>query len=121
MTRSYLEWGSRNTTLAIVEWPAFLAIDRFYSIDNDRAYLDDLVKQIPPWSGFHPIFADLMGPKASDRDPQLNYSMLPLGLAPQFDFILIDGRRRLECAFVASLMCHADTVVVLHDRLVDAG
>jgi hypothetical protein len=115
VTRSYLEWGAGNTTLAIVEWRNELAVDTFYSIDNDRAYLDDVVRQIPPWSGFHPICADLTGPKAGDRDPELNYSTLPLGLAPSFDFILIDGRRRLECAFVAALLCHPDTVVVLHD------
>jgi hypothetical protein len=29
-----------------------------------------------------------------------------MSLAPQFDFILIDGRRPLECAFVASPPCH---------------
>jgi hypothetical protein len=115
VTRSYLEWGAGNSTLAIVEWRSSLAVDRFYSIDHNRAYLDDLVKQIPPWSGFFPICADLVGPRAGNRDPELNYSTLPLSLEPPFDFILIDGRRRLECAFVASLMCHPDSVVVLHD------
>jgi hypothetical protein len=115
VTRLYLEWGSGNTTLAIVEWRNALPLDAFYSIDNDGAYLDDLVKQIPAWHGFHPICADLMGPKASDRDPDFNYSTLPLSFASQFDFILIDGRRRLECAFVASLISHPDTVIALHD------
>jgi hypothetical protein len=115
VTRLYLEWGSGNTTLAIVEWHNTLPVDAFYSIDHDSAYLDDLITQIPPWTGFHPICADLMGPKASDRDPEFNYSTLPLSLASQFDFILIDGRRRLECAFIASLISHPDTMIALHD------
>src|SRR5665213_1217716 len=53
VTRSYLEWGAGNTTLAIVEWHNALPVNEFYSIEHDGAYLDDLVKQIPPWVGFH--------------------------------------------------------------------
>ena len=34
VTRAYLEWGARNTTLAIIQWRESLAIDRFFSIDD---------------------------------------------------------------------------------------
>jgi hypothetical protein len=115
VTRAFLEWGTGNSTLAILQWRDTLALDNFFTIDDDQTYLDELVRQLPPWSGFHPLCADLVGPKASDRDPELNYSTLPLTLASQFDFIFIDGRRRLECALVAALLCHQDSVVVLHD------
>jgi hypothetical protein len=115
VTRAFLEWGTGNTTLAIIQWHDMLQVDNFFSIDDNAAYLEDLVRQFPPWSGFHPIHADLIGPKAGDRDPELNYSTLPLTLAAHFDFIFIDGRRRMECALMAALMCHQESVVVLHD------
>ena len=114
-TRAFLEWGTGNSTLAIIQWHDTLAVDRFFSIDHNAAYLAELVPQFPKWTGFRSILADLNGPTVDDRDQGLNYSTLPLTLAPQFDYIFIDGRRRLECAFVASLLCHPDTVVVLHD------
>jgi hypothetical protein len=66
----------------------------FFSIDDNKDYLDQLVAQ--PRSG-------------------IELFQLPARLRPPFDFIFIDGRRRLECALVASLLCHPDTVVVLHD------
>jgi hypothetical protein len=115
VTRAFLEWGAGNTTLAIHQLRETLAIDDFYSIDDSQAYLDELAAQLPPWSGFHPVCLDLTGPKLSDRDPELTYSTWPLSLGRNFDFIFIDGRRRLECAFIASLMCHRETIVLLHD------
>jgi hypothetical protein len=114
-TRAFLEWGTGNSTHAIIQWHDTLRVDRFYSIDHNEAYVTQLLPQFPKWDGFHPIIAHPIGPKASDRDQGLNYSTIPLTLESQFDFIFIDGRRRLECAFVASLLCHLDTVVVLHD------
>jgi predicted O-methyltransferase YrrM len=115
VTRAYLEWGTGTSTLAILDRRDTLALDTFYSIDDQTEYQRDVVRQFPAWNGFHPICASRTGPMLSDRDPELNYATLPLGLASQFDFIFIDGRRRLECAFVASLLCHADSIVVLHD------
>jgi hypothetical protein len=115
VTRSYLDWGAGNTTLAILQMRDTLPVDDFFSIDDNQTYLDELVAQLPRWSGFHPVRRDLMGPKLSDRDTELNYSTWPLSLGRTFDFIFIDGRRRLECAFVASQLCHAETIVVMHD------
>jgi len=115
VTRAFLEWGAGNTTLAIIEWRDALAVDHFFSIEDNASYLDELICQFPRWTGFHPLHADLRGPVANNRDPELNYSTLPLSLELQFDFIFIDGRRRLECAFIAAQICHADSVVVLHD------
>ncbi|HEY1474182.1 MAG TPA: hypothetical protein VGF53_08880 [Pseudolabrys sp.] len=85
------------------------------SIDHDRSFLDQVVPQFPAWPGFVPLHADLMGPKLSDRDPELNYATLPVGLGRSFDFIYIDGRRRLECALIATQVCAPDGIVVLHD------
>ncbi|UVK52694.1 hypothetical protein DBIPINDM_006100 [Mesorhizobium sp. AR02] len=114
-TRAYLEWGMGHTTLAILELRDRLAIDNLFSIDDSQPFLDQLLPQLPQWSGFHPICLDLQGSKFGDRDPELNYSTWPLSLKRKFDFIFIDGRRRMECAFMATLLCHAETIVMLHD------
>jgi hypothetical protein len=114
-TRAYLEWGSGNTTLAIVQMRDTLPVDEFFFIDDNRNYLEQLVAQFPAWNGFHPVYCDLTGSMLNDRDQEANYATWPLGLGRKFDFIFIDGRRRLECALVASLLCHPDTIVMLHD------
>lgn len=114
-TRAYLEWGMGHTTLAILQLRERLAIDNLFSIEDSQPFLDQLLPQLPQWSGFHPVCLDLRGPILGDRDPELNYSTWPLGLKRKFDFIFIDGRRRMECALVATLLCHAETIVVLHD------
>lgn len=114
-TRAYLEWGMGHTTLAILELRDRLAIDNLFSIEDSQPFLDQLLPQLPRWSGFHPIRLDLRGPMFGDRDPELNYSTWPLSLKRKFDFIFIDGRRRMECAFMATLLCHAETIVMLHD------
>jgi hypothetical protein len=115
VTRAYLEWGMGNTTLAILQMRHTLPVDDFFSIDDNQAYVDELVAQFPAWSGFHPVCCDLTGPMKNDRDPEPNYATWPFGLERTFDFIFIDGRRRMECALAASLLCHTDTIVVLHD------
>ena len=53
VTRAYLEWGAGNTTLAILQMRKSLSIDKFLSIDGSPAYLNQLVSQLPAWSGFH--------------------------------------------------------------------
>ncbi len=114
-TRAYLEWGMGHTTLAILELRDRLAIDNLFSIDDSQPFLDQLLPQLAVEPAFHPICLDLRGPMFGDRDPELNYSTWPLSLKRKFDFIFIDGRRRMECAFMATLLCHSETIVMLHD------
>lgn len=114
-TRNCLEWGAGNTTVAIAALRQQLAIERLDTIDDNPEYLEAIRRQVKPWAGFACHAAELIGPKQSDRDPELNYATLPLAWVRQFDFIYIDGRRRMECAIVAALVSHPQTVVVLHD------
>jgi hypothetical protein len=115
VTRRYLEWGAGNTTLAVIQMRNELAVDHLHSIDDNAEYLNDLIAQFPAWSGFHPHCVDLIGPMMSDRDQGLNYATFPLSLGGPFDFIFIDGRRRMECALFATSLCHPQTIVALHD------
>ena len=114
-TRQYLEWGAGNTSLAIAQMRDELNVDRLISIDDNAEYLDAVRRQLSAWSGFEAHCMDLRGPKASDRDPEPNYATLPLTWDRAFDFIYIDGRRRLECALVAAIISRPHTIVVLHD------
>ncbi len=115
VTHQYLEWGAGNTSLAIAEMRRELNVERLVSIDDNPDYLDAVRQQLSTWNGFEAHCMDLRGPKASDRDPQPNYATLPLTWDRVFDFIYIDGRRRLECALVAAIISRPHTIVALHD------
>ena len=54
VTRAYLEWGAGNTTLAIIQWRDSLAIDRFFSIDDNADYLAELSHNFRSGVGFIP-------------------------------------------------------------------
>jgi len=110
-----LEWGMGHTTLFLAEHREHYGLAGLVSIDHDRDYLERVVAQLPAWSGLLALHGDLMGPKRSDRDPEPNYATLALTLGRRFDFIYIDGRRRLECALVATQICTPGGIVVLHD------
>ncbi len=114
-SHQYLEWGAGNTSLAIAEMRGELGVERLVSIDDNPDYLDAVRQQLSTWNGFEAHCMDLRGPKASDRDPEPNYATLPLTWDRVFDFIYIDGRRRLECALVAAIISRPHTVIALHD------
>jgi hypothetical protein len=115
VTGAFLEWGAGHTTLALAGMREALAIASLDTIDDNEAYLATICGQMPAWPEFKAHYADLMGPKLSNRDPEPNYSTLPLSWGRTFDFIYIDGRRRVECAFIATLVSHPDTIVAMHD------
>nr|WP_312162082.1 hypothetical protein [Brevundimonas diminuta] len=112
--RNYLEWGAGYTTKMMVEHIGQSGADMFVTIDNNASYLGDVVKDIK-CSYINPVSISIDGPCLNDRDKGYNYSSYPLSLNRKFDFIFIDGRRRVECSFVASLLCHDETIVVMHD------
>ena len=112
--RSFLEWGTGLSTLLF----ARIAAERGGSvttIDHEEPYVRSVMSRLGPGAPVRSIIADLTGPKLSQEDPGLNYSTTPLGLEKTFDFFLIDGRRRMECALTAAALSQPSTVVVLHD------
>lgn len=104
-----------NSTQFLIEQREPLRLSALFSLDCAPDYFVALRQTLPNWDAFHPFCIDLMGPKASDRDPELNFATFPLSLDAQFDMIFIDGRRRMECALTAAQLCRPDTVVALHD------
>lgn len=113
--RSFLEWGAGFTTRMIVDHVGDRQADLFVTIDDNGEYLDKVVEPMRDREWLHPACMPRVGPCVDDRDTGLNYSTYPLSLGRKFDFIFIDGRRRMECAMMALLLTHPDTVVVIHD------
>lgn len=113
-TKSYLEWGAGYTTKMVVDHVGGSEVDIFVTIDNNSSYLKDVVKDISaPY--LRPVAIGVEGACVNDRDSGFNYSSYPLSLKRKFDFIFIDGRRRVECSYISSLLCNDDTIVVMHD------
>lgn len=115
-TANILEWGSGLTTQVLARHAESLpAVELLLTIDSNadyqKAIFADRVR--PPF--LKEVALDTIGPRNCGADPELAYSTYPLSLGRKFDFIFIDGRRRMECAFIATLLSHSKTVVALHD------
>jgi predicted O-methyltransferase YrrM len=113
-TNNLLEWGSGLSTLMLADVAAHRG-GHLVTLDNDPKYLGAVSKAVPDQSSITALAVDLIGPRNNQSDPELNYTTLPLSFDRDFDFVLIDGRRRLECAFCSLLLTHAESVIVLHD------
>jgi hypothetical protein len=115
--RRFLEWGSGHTTLELVRiLERRGGCDLFVTIDDHKAYLDALLTRlpgVPAW--LMPILESRDGPMKSQSDPEPAYSTRPLMFGAPFDFIFVDGRRRMECVLTASLLATERTALVLHD------
>jgi len=111
-----LEWGAGLTTQILMQHGAALpGFSRLLTMDNNQQYLRAVFGSKPPNFAVG-VAVDLIGLRTRGQDDQsLNYTTYPLSTGRRFDFILIDGRRRLECAFIAAMLSHASTTIVLHD------
>lgn len=113
--RRYLEWGAGYTTVMTCEHCASVGAEMFLTLDDNRPYLLDVIEPLRRYRFLKAGAFGLRGSCETDRDDDWNYSTFPLSYKTTFDFIFIDGRRRLECAFIASLMVHDQSIVVIHD------
>jgi hypothetical protein len=112
-----LEWGSGLTTQMLLRHLAQQPdAQLLLTIDTNAAYQQAVLAKCLRPAFLDAVALDLTGPRRPDgADPELNYSAYPSSLGRTFDFIVIDGRRRVECALNAALVSHAGTIVVLHD------
>ena len=110
-----LEWGSGYTTRILAEYGANVGCNLLLTIDENKNYLTDVIEPLKEYPFIRGEVLGVTGPCLNDRDQGLNYSSFPLSLGEKFDIIFIDGRRRMECAFVASLVSHRDSLIILHD------
>jgi len=111
-----LEWGSGYSTLTFA---SFLKDDaEWYSIEHHRGWFDrvkDLTAQsnhIKYW-----LVEPNQIPWEDDGDANsfADYVSFPETLQQIFDFILVDGRARVDCIHRAINFVSPDGVIVLHD------
>ena len=96
-----LEWGSGESTAVLFAEICRRESGRLVTIDHDSSYQAQVLAGLAGRSGLIPFVADLAGNlDSSSAEP--NYATLPMTLLRGWDLIVIDGRRRLECALVAS-------------------
>ncbi len=110
-----LEWGAGLTTLAMIKNSFALNINSILSLDNNIHYATALQSNISQnWCSVK--HWDITGFCRNQDDPELNYATAPFLARKDFDFIFIDGRRRMECAMMALLLGTGDHTVVIHDH-----
>lgn len=113
-TGNLLEWGAGYTTQILAEFGETIGAEFLLTLDTNSSYLQDVLRPLrQPF--VHGAAANETGTCVNDRDHGMNYSSLPLSFGKQFDFIYIDGRRRMECALTASMISHEGTIIALHD------
>lgn len=112
---SFLEWGAGYTTQMTIEHIGERAVELFLTIDHNKEYLEKVVEPYSECGYLHSKFMSLTGPCVDDRDTGLNYSTYPFTVNRTFDFIFIDGRRRMECATMALALSDPDSIIVIHD------
>jgi LPS sulfotransferase NodH len=114
--QSVLEWGTGLTTQILAEYGQRVwNTELLLTIDHSQTYQNAVFANRSKPSFVMLKCLDRVGPTRSNSDQELNYSTFPLSLKKTFDIILIDGRRRMECAFIAATLCHEKTLVILHD------
>jgi len=115
-TVNVLEWGSGLTSQIMARHLERLpGVELFLTIDEYPVFQRAIFAKRPRPHFLREVTMELRGSCHSPADPALNYSTFPLSAGRKFDFIYIDGRRRMECAFMAALLSHGNTTVVLHD------
>jgi hypothetical protein len=113
-TGNILEWGSGLTSLITQSMLDEIGARRFTSIENDKEFWLTMSQRISD-RRVRLLLRELIGPTAAQNDIGDNYTSYPLHACESYDLVYIDGRRRLECAYVAALAAHQDTVVFMHD------
>ncbi len=113
-----LEWGSGVSTLMLADLIRARNDCRLITIDDNEPYLRAVLAAMPDKRNVTAATCDLSGPCRDQLDQGLGYTTTPFALAPPtaaWKLIAIDGRRRMECALMATMLAENDTVIVLHD------
>jgi hypothetical protein len=109
-----LEWGSGESTDVLLKEVDSRESGRLVTIDHNLSYQEEVLADLMGKPRLIALALDLTGDLDADS-PELTYATKPLSMARYWDLIVIDGRRRLECALVASIVSLPGTVIALHD------
>jgi hypothetical protein len=111
----FLEWGSGATTKIICDVAKTRDNPFVLTIDDNADYQQKVASMLPLYPFLHFRSLNLQGPSFSQRDTEPSYSSYPFLMGLKFDFIFIDGRRRLECALTATQVAAPGAIVIVHD------
>jgi len=104
-----LEWGPGFSTIMMAEQCPDADI---FSIEHDKTWLEITKNRLEPYSSKIRLFYKQADTRASQYATNA-YSLYDK-LGP-FDLIFIDGRRRVECCFVAMDIIKDTGVIIMHD------
>jgi hypothetical protein len=110
-----LEWGTGHTTILTAEYLKSIPGHLLVGVDDYGPFAEMLSKHVNPSCNFHSFLCSRVGETRNQVDPELNYSSFPVSYGQVFDFVFIDGRRRMECALHALLLARSDATIVIHD------
>lgn len=105
--RHVLEWGPGRSTAFLLE---YFPNAKVHAIEHDSTWFNKAVKvfgQEDRVALYLKCWGRVFGNNA--------YVTFPIGLGLSFDFALVDGRQRIDCAVVASLLIKRGGVVFIHD------
>jgi hypothetical protein len=112
---NFLEWGAGNSSAIILDFLGSRQDAFFLVIDHDEAYLAKAAAALKFDPRLHVRCLPLAGYCRGESDPEPNYASYPRILGRLFDFVYVDGRRRLECVLNAGACLSDNGIIVLHD------
>ncbi|MHA7066864.1 hypothetical protein [Azospirillum argentinense] len=112
---AFLEWGSGLTSILLADLCRAYGASRFITMDTYGEYQRAVEEALPPDIKVDAVIMDVTGPCQNQQDTGLNYSTYPLSTGECCDLVFIDGRRRMECLMASLLLCHEDTIIIIHD------
>lgn len=118
--QSVLEWGSGNSTLYFsCRLPRG---SRWDAIEHNRDWALQVIRLINRvgLEGVHLHYVGNSGPfrdgfEDGDYSSFPEYILFPLKMQRRFDFILVDGRARVECMLAAWELLNDGGLIILHD------
>lgn len=117
-----LEWGSGNGTIFFSSFLKEKGIDFHWTAIEHFLPWHEKVKQMLKDKGLDDRVEVLLKSPTMQEDKLLQekedlseYIHYPKRIGKNFDFILVDGRRRAECLLSASSIVSTKGVVALHD------
>ena len=106
-----LEWGSGGST---TELPKY--VKKYYSIEHDSNWFDDVKKEIPNNVDYHLVKLDKPLTDPTQKTQIQTYLDFVDALeVKKFDRVLIDGRGRGWCAEKVLPYLKEDSIVFIHD------
>jgi hypothetical protein len=113
---SILEWGAGSSTIQFCFLARIAGAKYFLSLDEHLPYLKTVTKFLGSCRELESCAANLFAPENEGSElNQYGYTTAPLAKRRNFDVILVDGRARSECLFVAALLVSERGFVILDD------